>query len=190
MTSKQLITTLTEQVSEIIRITKESFLPLDDAQLNWKESPEQWSILECIEHLNRYSRYYQQEIMKQIIFVPQFLEPVEVRSSWIGKKFIKMMHPDTVKKQKTFARMNPANSSVLRDALQEFLKEQNGLLKLLSLARSINPNKGKVPVEFFKLITLNIGDAFQFVIVHEQRHINQAMNVLSKSNIKKPALII
>ena len=190
MNSKELINTLTEQLNETIRITKESFLTLDSAQLNWKESPERWSILECIEHLNRYSHFYQPEIMKAIVFISHDNKTVEVRSSWLGKKFIRMMHPDNVKKQKTFARMNPANSSVSTEALQEFLKEQRGLLKVVNLASNVNPNKGKVPVEFFKLLKLNIGDALQFVVVHQQRHINQALALLSKVKNEKPALVI
>src|SRR5690348_7582888 len=100
MTSKELIYTLTGQINEMIRTINDSFLPLDHAKLNWKESAEQWSILECIEHLNRYSRYYQPEIMKAIVFVPDGDNDLEAHSSWLGKKFIRMMHPDNVKKQK------------------------------------------------------------------------------------------
>jgi len=190
MSSKELINTLADQINEMIRIAENSFLPLNNVQLNWKESPEKWSILECVEHLNRYSRYYQPEITKAIVCVPEMLQPVEVRSSWIGKRFIKMMHPDTVKKQKTFARMNPVNSSVTTEALREFLKEQRGLLKVLHLARNVNPNQGNVSVEFFKLLKLNIGDALQFVVVHQQRHLNQALAVLSKLQKQNAALVI
>lgn len=189
MNAKELIDNLTEDVTQIIRITNESFLPLDDDRLNWKESSGQWSILECLEHLNRYSHYYQKEILKNITAASAFAGPVDVRSSWIGKKFISMMHPDNVKKQKTFSRMNPANSSLTRAVLQDFLEEQKGLLSLLSMARNINPNKGKVPVEFFRLLSLSIGDALQFVIVHQQRHINQALHVLSKKE-GQPSLVV
>ena len=100
------------------------------------------------------------------------------------------MHPDNIKKQKTFARMNPANSSVSTEVLEEFLKEQRGLLKVISLARHVNPNKGKVSVEFFKLLKLNIGDALQFLVVHQQRHIKQALAILSKVKNEKPTLIV
>lgn len=189
MNSKELIDTLTEDVTEIIRITNDSFLPLDDAQLNWKENLEQWGILECLEHLNRYNQYYLGEITRVIALASQFAGTVEVRSSWIGKKSIRMMHPDNVKKQKTFARMNPVNSSLTRDVLQKFLDEQKELLNLLSRARNINLNKGKVPVEFFRLFSLSIGDALQFVIVHEQRHIKQALGVLSKKE-GRPSLVV
>ena len=100
------------------------------------------------------------------------------------------MHPDNAKNQKTFVRMNPANSSVSTEALREFLKEQRGLLKILSLAQSVNLNKGRVSVEFFKLLKLNIGDALQFVVVHQQRHINQALTVLSKIKNTEPILLV
>jgi hypothetical protein len=34
------------------------FAPLTATQLNQQPAPANWSALECLEHLNRYSRYY------------------------------------------------------------------------------------------------------------------------------------
>ena len=39
---------------------------LPESKLNFKEDPEKWSILECIEHLNRYGDYYLPEIEKAV----------------------------------------------------------------------------------------------------------------------------
>jgi hypothetical protein len=104
----------------------------------------------------------------------------EVKSTWLGKKFIAMMHPDNQKKLKTFARMNPSNSNLTKAVLNEFLKHQNDLLDALKNISNANLNKGRIPVEFFKLIKLSLAEALQFVIVHEQRHVNQAMRSHSK----------
>jgi hypothetical protein len=86
-----------------------------------------------------------------------------------------MMHPGNTAKQKTFARMNPVHSSSLKkDVIERFLDNQKELLLLLNDAAKINLNKASIPVEFLRLLRMNLGDAFQFVIVHEQRHLRQA----------------
>ncbi|MBA4055707.1 MAG: DinB family protein, partial [Marivirga sp.] len=52
-------------------------------------------------------------------------------------------------------------------------------------------NKSHVPVEFMKLLKMNLGDALTFVIVHEQRHISQAKNGLIRNiPIREASLII
>ena len=146
--------------------------------LNWKETPKKWSILECLEHLNRYSIYYNAEIEKSILRAfKSDNSGVEAKSTWLGNRFIKMMHPDNTAKQKTFARMNPASSALNQSTLDKFLQHQNELLRLLQKASDVNLNKTSIPVEFIKLLKMNLGDGLQFVIVHELRHINQAKRV-------------
>ena len=66
------------------------------------------------------------------------------------------------------------------ETISKFLAYQQELLTLLEQAKSKNINQRKVPVEFFKLMKMKIGDALAFVITHEQRHILQAQTVLSK----------
>ena len=54
---------MTEQSSSTVRDLK----TLSDEQLNYKREISQWSILECIEHLNLYGDYYLPAIEKQIL---------------------------------------------------------------------------------------------------------------------------
>ena len=64
--------------------------------------------------------------------------------------------------------------------MTKFLAYQQELLTLLEKAKGKNINQRKVPVEFFKLMRMKIGDALAFVVTHEQRHILQAQAVLQK----------
>ena len=116
----------------------------------------------------------------------------EARSNWIGRKFIAMMHPDNKKKIKTVKNMNPIlglQSKLNRSSVHEFLKHQHALLRILASAKHTDLNRANIPVEFFRLIKMRLGDALQFVVVHEQRHLIQARNVLSRaSQLADPAL--
>jgi hypothetical protein len=109
----------------------------------------------------------------------------------MGKKFIAMMHPDNTKKHKTFSRMNPSHGSLKKEVIERFLRNQEELLDLLNEASKIDLNKASIPVEFLKILRMNFGDALQFVVVHEQRHIKQARRaVLNAETLLTPALKI
>jgi len=183
MTSNDLLGKLRKDLLAIIDAARE-FESLPESDLNWKERPKKWSILECLEHLNRYSNYYHAEIKKAIARATTTSHNVnhEVKSTWMGKKFIAMMHPENTTKQKTFARMNPIEGSLKKEVIFRFLGNQQELAAILEDASKVDLNKASIPVEFLKILRMNLGDALQFVVVHEQRHIKQA-NAL-KSNIK------
>ena len=186
MKSKTLLSSLRENVETIVVAVKTEFLFLEDSELNFKRSPESWSILECFEHLNRYNRFYNKEFEKAIANTRFSVPSEEATSTWIGKKFIRMMHPDTIKKSKTLKHMNPTGSLLSKGVLDEFLIHQSTLLTLLDDAKQVDLNKVKIPVEFLHLLKMNLGDALQFVIVHEQRHLLQARNAM----VQSPKLVV
>ncbi|HEX7870414.1 MAG TPA: DinB family protein, partial [Chryseobacterium sp.] len=59
-------------IDELKKITEENIhfaetlLNQTDEKLNYRLSEKSWSILECIEHLNRYGKFYIPEINKRI----------------------------------------------------------------------------------------------------------------------------
>jgi len=188
MKQQKLIARLKQEILSLIETVEHTFLALPLEELNWKENNKQWSALECVEHLNRYNRYYNAAI-QIAIHSAAGSQGQEISSTWLGAKFINMMRPENKKKQKTFGRMNPAGSKLSKAVLQEFISRQQQLLTLLDEASQVDLNKGKVPVEFFKLLSLTIGDALQFVVVHEQRHVLQAMGAIKTQAVADGKLI-
>ena len=65
MTAKKLIQELTEITCDNIAVV-ESFKKLSYENLNYRDKDDSWSILECIEHLNRYGDFYIPEIKQRI----------------------------------------------------------------------------------------------------------------------------
>jgi Na+/phosphate symporter len=192
MTSAEKLQQLLSEINKIEETVKNEFLSLPDSTLNRKENTSAWSILECIEHLNRYCRYYNQELKRSIAEAMAKASPIDrPESTWLGKKFIQMMHPDNVKKQKTLRRMNPENSTLDKSVLEKFLHYQNELRQILHDAHAVNLNRSYVRVEFMQLLKMNLGDSLTFVVVHQQRHIRQAKNILiSRESAREASLII
>ncbi|QHL87851.1 DinB family protein [Nibribacter ruber] len=188
METHTFITQLQDRVQHVKATVQSEFLPLDAAALNFKPQPASWSILECLEHLNRYSRFYLPAFEKAIAQVPAAGSDEVVKYSWFGKKSLEMVNPASAKKHKTLQRMNPHNSQLSKAVLDEFLQHQDRLLQLLSRAATVDLNKKALPVEFFPLLKLRLGEALEFVVLHEQRHLQQALRV--KASASQPLSLV
>jgi len=171
------LTALQTATRQLVTTAQAEFEPLDLTLLNHKPAPSSWSILECLEHLNRYSRYYNPLLAKAVAQPAAALSDKEVGYSWMGRKSVDMMQPSNTKKHTTLKHMNPQGSRLGREVLSEFLAHQSQLLEVLQQAAAADLNRKAVPVEFFKLLKLRLGEALEFVVVHQQRHVQQAQRV-------------
>lgn len=178
MTTSPFLAELTAAVEALRATARTEFASLPLALLNQRPAPASWSILECLEHLNRYGRYYIPALARALQRPhPVPTEPAEVRYSWLGRKSVEMMRPATTKKSAALKRMNPPGSPLDGRVLSEFDQHQTRLLGLLARAHGADLNRGAVPVEFFRLLKLRLGEALEFVVVHQQRHLQQAQRV-------------
>ena len=177
-------------ISELIETTRqnlnfaETLKIKSSSQLNWKENPESWSILECLEHLNLYGDFYLLEIEKAIDNAKSKSEPF-FKSGIIGNYFAETMLPKAkLNKMKTFKDKNPLNSQLDHNTIDRFINQQIKMLDLLDKARTVSLNKEKTPITLTKLIKLKIGDTFRFVINHNIRHIRQIENCIKAQRDK------
>ena len=180
MTNQALLNNLQKDVENITLIVDKEFKILTISELNQKENVDKWSVLECLEHLNRYAAYYNQAIKTALQSAKSDSSESSYKNGWFGKMSIDMMSPENMKKQKAITKFNPVGSQLDKTVLTQFLTYQQELLSFIATAKSKNINQRKVPVEFFKLMKMKIGDALTFVVTHEQRHILQAQGVLKK----------
>lgn len=169
----QLIDELKKITEENIQFA-ENLLNETDEKLNFRLSEKSWSILECIEHLNRYGKFYIPEISKRI--ENSSTKSTEIFSSGIlGNYFANSMLPkEKLNTMKTFKSMNPIHSKLDKSVLNEFIAQQKQMIDLLNEAKNIDLNKVKTSISISNLIKLKLGDTFRFVIYHNLRHIRQA----------------
>ncbi|MDT0690023.1 DinB family protein [Salegentibacter sp. F188] len=151
-------------------------LPLEN--LNHKVNDHSWSALECIKHLNLYGEYYLPEIEKRIN-QRDYAAEEKFASGKLGNYFAKMMLPgEKMKKIKTFRNKNPNGSKLDKEALEEFIIQQNKILDLLEKARKISLNKTKTSISITSFLKLKLGDTLRVVIYHNDRHMLQAQKAL------------
>lgn len=161
--------------------TAQEFTQLPLKKLNYKTSPDSWSILECLEHLNRYGDFYLEEIEKRMLSASKDESEKVFKSGIIGNYFVKLIKVEKtqLKKMKAPKEMNPIHATLNVMTIQKFIKQQQKLLNLLRQAQMVDLNKTKTSITLTKWIKLKLGDTLRFVVFHNQRHILQAQRVFS-----------
>lgn len=141
-----------------------------------------WSIAQCLEHLNRYGNYYLPEIQKGL--EKEFPPADTFKSTWLGNYFIRMMNPGSGRKKiKAFKAYSPVQNLDAHAVVAEFIRQQEMLLNYLRAARGKDLNKIKIAISIFKWVKLKLGDTFQFIIAHNERHLRQAKRNLTTTKV-------
>lgn len=174
---KLLLESLEEKVERHLQIVIVEFQNLPESVLLKAAPGGGWSIAQCLDHLNGYGDHYLAEIRKGIDRSEDDDELV-FRSTWLGQYFTKMMDPDLGKRKfKTFKNHRPKKDLNANKVIAEFIHQQEQLLSYLRKAKIKNLNSIRIPITIAKWIRLKLGDVFQFVIAHNERHIRQAIKI-------------
>lgn len=143
-----------------------------------------WSIAQCLEHLNRYGYYYLPAIQQQLAANDNNAGSDVFTSTWLGGYFTRMMDPQTGKKKyKAFKDYIPPAELDAHAIIAAFINQQETMLAIIAKSRQADLTKIKVPISIAAFIKLRLGDVLQFVIAHNERHIQQA-----NSNLQQQAL--
>lgn len=150
-------------------------------QLNWRPNATSWSIGQCIDHLIRVNESYYPILSS--LSVGTYKTPFMANFGWIvsffGKMLLNAVQPDRQRKMKTFPIWEPSESKVDGDLLKRFENHQ------LELKRKIDEAKGLVGKGVIisspanRTIVYKLETAFDIIVSHEQRHLEQAKEVLS-----------
>lgn len=167
-----------EQQTKLLIERAEYLLTLPLNTLLKRPAHNRWNALECLEHLNLYGNFYLPEISKRIAASP--FPPATIFSAgMLGNYFVKSMQPkEGTKKMKTLKDMNPIHARLDKATIEQFIAQQHEMLALLNRAQKVDLNRTKTSISITKLVTLKLGDTFRFVIMHNQRHMEQALATL------------
>lgn len=177
MQSQQLIAFLIQQTESILEQIK-ALKNYNDAKLNWRPNKDAWSVLECIERLNRYGDFYLPAISTAMNNSELSPSP-KYKAGWLGNYFANSMLPkERLNKMKTFKDKNPIYTQLDETVIDASIKQQEQLLALLQLAEQKNLNKIRIPTSISPLLKLKLGDTFRFFINHIIRHMQQIERIL------------
>ena len=169
----------TEQSTEKVK----QFERLSLDQLRFKNG-NQWSILECLEHLNLYGDFYLVEIENQIIANRNRPGVTIFQSGLIGNYFSFFLEVKDGKmtKMKSPKDKNPASMDLTVTTISRFLKQQQQLSSLLNSCRSIDLTRAKSAISLTRFVKLRLGDTLRFFTYHIERHVLQAERIPKDQN--------
>jgi hypothetical protein len=175
MTHQEFLDTLEQQVEEQLKEVIAVFQNLPEDQLLQPAANGGWSMAECIEHLNAYGDFYLPRLQKAVSKAPAPQQPDRFKHSLLGRYFIAMMNPkDSTKKYKAMKRYRPVTLTEPHAVVSRFIQQLEELLKIIMQAEQKNLMKVNVATTLSSLIKIHAGDAIQFVLTHNRRHLLQA----------------
>jgi len=158
---------------------KLEFIGCSTEQLLYKPSKDIWSIAENIQHLIEVNTSYFPIFSK--ILSCKYLPPWSGKFSFIykllGNVILKSVSDDRRKKIKTFPLWVPDKKPLTDDILNKFETHQ---AELVEWVNKLAPYLGKQTVinsPANRIISYTLDDAFKIIIMHEKRHLNQAIEV-------------
>ena len=191
MTTKQLIEEIRTITLTNLEIVRKKMNYLNENQRTWRQNETSWNINEIFAHLNEYAKFYH-TTFKNRIEKTRFREPRENfissplgRSSW---QAMKLGNAKNVKRKfKTQRAYNPSieKSLVTGHDISDFEKGQEEFLSIIETAQTVNLRKVKVPISISKIIRFRLGDALMFVTYHNERHMQQALNLMANPKFPK-----
>lgn len=169
--------------STLDKITKQSqteFGTLTKEQLNWKPNSSTWSIAQNLDHLIVVNETYYPVLasLKEGTYKTPFIAKIGFMVSFLGKTVLKAVLPDRQKKMKTFPIWEPSTSSVSEDILKRFEIHQNELKQKIEEAKGLVEQDVVISSPANRNIVYKLETAFDIIVSHEQRHLEQAKEIL------------
>ena len=175
-----LITELLDR-TELLKANTQTFLRLDDRQLQQRPRPGAWSISEVYGHLNLSMDQSIRAILSRIALAPD-TNSDEYISGWLGDLacMVIMPRPDgsvfKLKARKSYC-VEAANIDA-REELSIFLRHCDALDDILRHVASKDLRRITIPFFLPRLLRLRLGDVLRFLVAHGERHLLQAQRVM------------
>ncbi len=166
-------------IKELREMTKTASMQVLDfnqyssQELNFKASANEWSVLECLEHLYLYGKFYLPEIEQRL---ENSTAPASeyFRTGILGNFFVDSIKATNKKKLKATKEMDTTGSKLSAASIHQLAKQLEWLDTLLLKAETSDLNKIKTNISLSKFIKLRLGDTLRFLVYHNERHIIQA----------------
>jgi hypothetical protein len=174
-------TRFTHKIDETTNAFKKSFGMLTVEQLNFKPNPETWSIAQNIDHLIVINETYYPVIksLREGSYKLPFMAKLGFMVNFLGNMILGSVQPDRKRKMKTFPIWEPAKSEISADILTRFEKHQTELKNMISGCEDLLQQGTIISSPANKNIVYKLETAFDIITTHEQRHLEQAKEVLA-----------
>jgi uncharacterized damage-inducible protein DinB len=167
-----------EQISQDV---KSAFSNLSPEMIYQKPDSKNWSIAENLTHIILLNSSYF-PIFKKLQngnFSSAFVSKISFFPKVIGDMIFKSVSDGGKRKVKTFPLWEPQTSlDQKEDILDKFIEHQKELSDWINNLQLFLEQRTIIHSPANKLIVYSLNKAFEIIIAHEKRHLNQAKNLL------------
>jgi len=164
-----------------------TFGPLTNEQLNWKPSPEEWSVAQCLDHLITSNQGYI-PIFNKINrgeYKRSLKERLPVLPGVFGSLVVNAVKPETKRKLKAGKAFQPASSEIPADIVSRFATQQKQISELMKLNQELNLRQVIITSPVLSIVTYSLFDAYRIIVSHDQRHVAQAKRVMAREGFPR-----
>ncbi len=157
---------------------------LSEAQLAWRPQPGKWSIAENLVHLNLTTQSYVPSIQRSLEEARQ--RGLKGSGSFelgiFGTMFVRYLEPPFRLKTKAPKMIRPLLQGPASDALPQFLRSQELLLRQFDEAEGIDLGKAVFVSPYASVLRMSIIAAFATAPAHQRRHLWSAGKIRQEMN--------
>lgn len=152
---------------------------LTEEQCAWQPVPQQWSIAQCLEHLNATARNYFPVIHDSIndARARGSLGTGPFRHGWLSGWFVKLNSPPPKFRIPAPRRFYPPPDRPMSEIWPSFLAFQDRLRELIRHADGVDLARARVRSPVLGVLKFSLGRTFAFIIAHEERHLWQIRRI-------------
>lgn len=176
------LASLIAATNNIANEAKSTFGHLTPSQLNWKPSPDRWSVAQCFDHLITSNNGYFPVIDNVLAGRKRtFWESIPVLPGLAGKLLIKSLDPASTRKIKAPKRFEPAQSDISASVIDDFADQQSKIVEKMKATEHLDLERIVITSPVASAVTYSLMDAYRIIVVHEQRHFQQAKRVMEET---------
>lgn len=167
------------QINKTTNDFKETFESLTDEQMNWKPDKQTWSIAQNMDHLIVINKSYFPllDSVRRGNYKTPFVGKFNFITNFLGKTLLKAVEPSRKKKTKTLRIWKPTHTKQ-NGILEKFEKHQEDLKLQIERSENLLGKETVISSPANKNIVYKLRAAFDIIVTHEQRHFEQAKEVL------------
>jgi hypothetical protein len=175
-----------QQFEQIQQQASELTAGLDEARFNWRPSPQDWSIEECLAHLIMVGQWEIGAIEEAIgrAWKRGITGQGPFEYGAIDRFLVDQTEPPVRSPLPAPRHFAPLHGQPVTAVMPTFLHLQSQLILQLARAEGLDLRRVKVATPISPLLKMSLGMMFAQVAAHERRHLHQARRVREKLSLE------
>ena len=178
---------LIDEAGAVAEDAQKSFGQLNATQLNWRPTPSQWSVAQCLDHLIVINSTYFPAIEKiaRNGYKPSAQERLPLLPRLFGPLVLGAVSPEGKRNYKASSHVLPSSSAIGADIVERFRAHQKELIRHMKMTENLDLSNTIITSPVASFATYSMLYAYRIVVAHERRHLFQAQRVMDATGFPK-----